>query len=64
MFYLLIDYLIDFNVSTRQRLYICLDRVGLVWFHSISTIVSYLMPNPLYPYKYENMICEHIWNGR
>ena len=24
---------------------------GLIWFGGISTIVSYLMPNPLYTYK-------------
>ena len=25
---------------------------GLVWFYSISTIVGYLIPNPLYTYIY------------
>ena len=25
---------------------------GLVWFYGISTIVGYLMPNPLYTYVY------------
>ena len=32
---------------------------GLVWFYGISTIVGYLILNPLYIYiKY--MICKHI----
>ena len=29
---------------------------GLVWFNGISTIVGYLMPNPVFIY----MICKHI----
>ena len=32
-------------------LYICIQNVyDLVWFDGISTIVGYLMPNPLYTY--------------
>ena len=30
--------------------------LSLVWFYGISTIVGYLMPNPVYIY----MICEHF----
>ena len=38
--------------------YICILFV-LVWFHGISTIVGYLIPNPVYTYiKY--MICKLI----
>ena len=33
---------------------------GLVGFYGISTIVDYLMPNPLYAYIYIYMICVHI----
>ena len=34
---------------------------GLVWFYSISTIVGYSMPNPLYTYILNvYMIYEHI----
>ena len=30
-------------------------RFGLVWFYGISTIVGYLMPNPVYIW-----LCKHI----
>ena len=33
-------------------------RETLVWFYGISTIVGYLMPNPVFTYKY--MICKHF----
>ena len=33
--------------------------IGLVWFSGISTIVGYLMPNPLYIYIYIYI----IWLG-
>ena len=32
--------------------------IGLVWFYGISTIVGYLMPNPVYSYILD-MICKH-----
>ena len=34
---------------------------GLVWFYGISTIVGYLMPNPLYTYI--SNIYDLIWFG-
>ena len=34
---------------------------GLVWFNGISTMVVYLMPNPVYTYVLNiYMICKHI----
>ena len=33
---------------------------GLVGFYGISTIVNYLMSNPLYTYILIHMICKHI----
>ena len=34
---------------------------GLVWFYGISTLVGYLMPNPLYTYILDNMIwCDWV----
>ena len=37
------------------------DLVGLVWFYGISTIVGYLMPNPLYTYILN--IYDLVWLG-
>ena len=34
---------------------------GLVWFYGISTIVGYLMPNPLYTYMLN--IYDLVWFG-
>ena len=35
-----------------------MNKFGLVWFYGISTIISYLMPNPLYTYiLFVNAIC-------
>ena len=34
---------------------------GLVGFYGISTIVGYLMPNPLYTYILN--ICDLVWLG-
>ena len=34
---------------------------GLVWFYGISTIVGYLMPNPLYTYILN--IYDLVWFG-
>ena len=28
------------------------ERIDLVWFYDISTIVGYLMPNPVFTYIY------------
>ena len=36
-------------------------RFGLVWFYGISTIVGYLMPNPLYTYILD--IYDWVWFG-
>ena len=36
-------------------------RFGLVWFYGISTIVGYLMPNPLYTYILD--IYDSVWFG-
>ena len=27
-----------------------MDKFGLIWFYGISTIVGYLMPNPVFTY--------------
>ena len=34
---------------------------GLVWFYDISTIVGYLMPNPVFTYKLN--IYDLVWVG-
>ena len=44
-----------FNVKSSSCIYIKYMRFGLVRFYGISTIVDYLMPNPLYIYM--------IWFG-
>ena len=31
--------------------HLCIGLQLLVWFYAISTILGYLMPNPLYTYK-------------
>ena len=38
-----------------------IDLVGLIWFYGISTIVGYLMPNPLYTYILN--IYDLVWFG-
>ena len=38
---------------------VCLVYFSLVWYYGISTIVGYLMPNPLYIYIY----IKYIWFG-
>ena len=36
-------------------------NIGLVWFHDISTIVDYLMPNLVYSYILKiHVICKDI----
>ena len=48
-----------FNTKSSLYIYIKYIGFGLVRFYGISTIVGYLMPNPLYTYtKY--IICKHI----
>ena len=39
-----------FNAKSFLYIYIKYIRFGLVGFYDISTIVGYLMPNPLYTY--------------
>ena len=39
-----------FNAKSSLYIYIEYIKFGLVWFYDISTIVGYLMPNPLYTY--------------
>ena len=39
-----------FNAKSSLYIYIKYIRFGLVGFYGISTIVDYLMPNPLYTY--------------
>ena len=55
--------------NRRNRVYII--AIGLVWFYGISTIVSYLKPNPLYIYIYIYIyiykcilnIYDFVWSG-
>ena len=44
-----------FNAKSSLYIYIKYIRFGLVWFYGISTIVGYLMPNPLYTYIFNNI---------
>ena len=39
-----------FNAKSCLYIYIKYIGFGLVWLYGISTIVGYLMPNPLYTY--------------
>ena len=45
-----IDHCRLFNAKSSLYIYIKYIQVGLVGFYVISTLVSYLMPNPLYIY--------------
>ena len=47
----------DVNIRIENAL--TAINLRLVWFYGISTIVGYLMPNPLFTYIL-NMICKHI----
>ena len=38
------------NLLTSSIILLFIIWFGLVWFYSISTIVGYLIPNPLYTY--------------
>ena len=37
--------------KTNSKIWQELSFIGLVWFSGISTLVGYLMPNPLYTYR-------------
>ena len=50
-----------FNVKSSLYRYIKYIRFGLVDFYGISTIVGYLMPNPLYTYILN--IYDLLWLG-
>ena len=41
-----------FNAKSSLYIYIKFIIFGLVWFCGISTIVGYLMPNPLFAYTF------------
>ena len=45
-----INHCMLFNAEFSLYIYIKYKRFGLVEFYGISTIVGYLMPNPLYTY--------------
>ena len=42
--------LYDELMQNHLLIYIYIDRVSSVWFYGQSTIVGYLMPNPVYTY--------------
>ena len=50
-------------VNTKSYLYIYIKYIGfgLVGFYGISTIIGYLMPNPLYTYL--SNIYDFVWFG-
>ena len=50
-----------FNAKSSLYIYIKYIWFDLVWFYSISTIVGYLMPNPLYTYILN--IYDLVWLG-
>ena len=50
-----------FNAKSSLYIYIKYIGFGLVWFDGISTIVGYLMPNPLYTYILN--IYDLVWFG-
>ena len=50
-----------FNAKSSLHIYIKYIKFGLVWFYGISTIVGYLMPNPLYTYIQN--IYDLVWFG-
>ena len=51
----IVDISLLWNISLR------LVWFGLVWFYGISTILSYLMSNPLYTYILD--IYDLVWLG-
>ena len=50
-----------FNAKSSLYIYIEYIRFGLVGFYGISTIVVYIMPNPLYTYILN--IYDLVWLG-
>ena len=50
---------IDILLKSINQLINFLSQFGLVWFHGISTIVGYLMPNSLYTYILD--IYDLVW---
>ena len=50
-----------FNAKSSLYIYIKYIGFGLVWFYGISTVVGYLMPNPLYTYTLN--IYGLVWSG-
>ena len=50
-----------FNAKSSLYIYIKYTGFGLVGFYGISTIVGYLMPNPLYTYILD--IYDLVWLG-
>ena len=50
-----------FNAKSSLYIYIRYIGFGLVGFYGISTIVGYLMPNPLYTYILD--ILDLVWLG-
>ena len=50
-----------FNAKSSLYIYIKYIGFGLVDFYGISTIVGYLMPNPLYTYI--SNIYDFVWLG-
>ena len=50
-----------FNAKSTLFIYIRYISFGLAWFYGISTIVGYLMPNPLYSYILN--IYDLVWLG-
>ena len=49
-------------MMTLNNLTVCKQRIGLVCFYSISTIVSYLMSTPLYTYC--DVVCYREGKGK
>ena len=56
-----INQLRSFNAKSYLYIYIKYIGFSLVGFYDISTIVGYLMPNPLYTYKLN--IYDLVWLG-
>ena len=50
-----------FNAKSSLYIYIKYIQIGLVGFYGISTIVGYLIPNPLYTYILN--IYDLVWLG-
>ena len=48
-----------FNFKSSLYIYIKYKGFGLCWFYAISTIVGYLIPNPLYTYilNIKDLVC-------